>query len=85
MSATNCHESSVTSLALVLNLKRRAVRLAYPAQRIASRKKGRRDALPYFDVGPVQDRKARQTAGGVSPRLIGYRRRNLLLAQKPLC
>ena len=35
-----------------LLLKRRAVRLACPDRRIASRKKGRRDALPYVSPSP---------------------------------
>src|ERR1019366_1464432 len=52
---------------LPLNVKRRAVRLACPAQRIAGRKKGRRDALPYVDTGPAQGRKARQNVGAFSP------------------
>jgi hypothetical protein len=49
-------------------LERRAVRLACPDRRIASRKKGTRDALPYVSPSPSTRQGCQKVAGGRSGR-----------------
>ena len=58
----------VLDTATGLLLKRRAVRLACPDRRIASRKKGRRDALPYVSPSPSTRQGCQKVAGGRSGR-----------------